>query len=323
MQVHSPVFREVFLQFFINRTEEYHRNDIKTLGWELTVCNSLEFEESPPRKILEKNATYGEMLGDYIFSFIDKKKCRSLLEIGGGYGFLMRDLLMRMPNSKACMIDISPMLLNKQKQTLEAFDVRFIESDFFDLDQFIYRDHDLVILNEIVGDFQTACNLTLDMIDAAPDREKSPLSRVKNYLKSGFLSLPDSEPFNVNIGAMDAVQKLCSLSIPYIFISEHSCEADQRDEMSRFLKLSPTKNPEEIKLIGHSEFTVCFSNLESIARHFGYKIVRGPYSDFIKVFFSPKIRFILTSNSQKDEHEMIRQFIHDLYKYEYLLLILK
>ena len=50
-------------------------------------------------------------------------------------------------------------------------------------------------------------------------------------------------------------------------------------------------------------------------------MVRGQYADFIEFDMTDRLNFILTSHSQKDEHEMIRQFIEDCFKYEYLLLI--
>ncbi|MCG8686189.1 MAG: hypothetical protein MI892_15020, partial [Desulfobacterales bacterium] len=111
-----------------------------------------------------------------------------------------------------------------------------------------------------------------------------------------------------------------SCNVPYIFLSEHSCEATVTDHMAAIVKLTPSGNPEEIRLIGHSEYTIRFSDLESIARSFGYTVIRGNYTDFIKIDFSDRIRRILKSNSQKDDHEIIRHFIEDLYIYEYLLL---
>ena len=261
------------MSYFLNRTEDYHRREMKTLVWELTVCNTLEFENSPVRKILVENATYGEQLADHLFSVVDETRCRSVLEIGGGYGFLMRDLLKRRPGMKATMVDISPVLMKKQMETLENQDVRFVESDFFDLDKSLLQSHDLAILNEMAGDLPTACNLTRRRLGEARAESPDPLGRIKKFLDDGFLELPDTEPFNVNIGAMEAVDLLCSLGIPHIFISEHSCEADVTDGMRPFMKFSPGKNPEEIKLIGHSEYSLCFANIESIARGRGYRTI--------------------------------------------------
>ena len=73
--------------------------------------------------------------------------------------------------------------------------------------------------------------------------------------------------------------------------------------------------------MGHDEYTIRFSDLVRVAEQFGYRVVRGQYKDFITYEYTDAINFILTSGSQKDEHEIIRQFIEDLYKYEYLVLI--
>ena len=309
------------MSFFINKTEKYHREQMKSLGWELTVCNSLESEQSPARGIILNKATYGRLLFDYLFTYIPKKYRGSILEIGGGYGYLMRDFLSLEPDARALMIDISPVMLQQQTKTLEKSNVQFIESDFFDLDAPLLKQFDLVVMNEIVGDFPTACGLTREVIDSSNTSDHTDLEKIREYFKNGLFQIPNSVPFNVNIGAIKAVEKLCSLKIPFIFVSEHSCQAEVNDHMKPFLKITASNNPVEIKLMGHSEYTIRFSDLESVARHFGYEIIRGNYTDFIKFQFSNKIRYVLTSNSQKDEHEIIRQFIDDLYTYEYLLLI--
>ena len=54
---------------------------------------------------------------------------RSILEIGGGMGYLMRDFLTLNPQMRAKMIDISPYLLDKQKETLQSFEVDFELAD--------------------------------------------------------------------------------------------------------------------------------------------------------------------------------------------------
>ena len=93
------------------------------------------------------------------------------------------------------------------------------------------------------------------------------------------------------------------------------------DHLKPFLHISPANDPQEIKLIGHSEYTIRFSDLESMGRHFGYDVIRGNYTAIIHFDMTPRIKYILTSHSQQDEHEIIRQFIDDLYTYEYLLMM--
>ncbi len=308
------------MSFFLNQTEHYHKNDLNHLMWELTVCNSIEPEDSPVRQILAKNRTYGEQLFAYLFHFIPQKKCNKVMEVGGGYGFLMRDLLGISPDIKSTMVDISPAMMSAQCQTLDGFHIHFLQSDFFNIDQEIIRDQDLVIMNEIVGDFPTACGITNTMVTYG-NHDNVLFDKIRKYIKEGRITLPEDEPYNLNIGAIMALDRLCSCNVPYIFLSEHSCEATVTDHMATHIKLTPSGNPDEIRLIGHSEYTIRFSDLENIARSFGYTVIRGNYTDFIKVDFSSRIHRIFKSSSQKDAHEIVRHFIEDLYIYEYLLLI--
>ena len=65
------------------------------------------------------------------------------------------------------------------------------------------------------------------------------------------------------------------------------------------------------------ELTVC-NALEPAQ----YKTFRGPLADFIAFDFKEKVRYIMSSKFfRKDEHEIIRYFIEDLYQYEYLILM--
>lgn len=290
------------------------------LKFEVTVCNSMEPEDSPIRQILLSNGTYGEHLAAYLLDFIPQKNCNKVLEVGGGCGFLMRDLLGHSPGINATMVDISPAMMSHQRRTLLSFDVCYLQSDFFDIDPGVIKDQDLVIMNEIVGDFPTVCQITSDMLTIG-NHDNTFLDKVREYVIQGIIKLPGEETFNLNIGAIMALDKVCSCNVPYIFLSEHSCEATVTDYMAPYIKLEPSANPEEIRLIGHSEYTIRFSYLENIARSFGYKVVRGNYTDFIKIYFSNRIHRIFKSNSQKADHEIIRHFIEDLYIYEYLLLI--
>ncbi len=308
------------MSFSLNQTEHYHKNDLDNLKWEVTVCNSIETKTSPIRQILVKNRTYGEQLWDYLFRFIPKKLCHKVMEVGGGYGFLMRDLLRNAPDIKATMVDISPAMMSFQRQTLDGLHTRFLQSDYFDIDTGLIQNQDLVVMNEIVGDFPTACGITQKMVTRG-NHDNTTFDNIREYVKKGIITLPDDEPFNLNVGAMMALDRVCSCNVPYIFLSEHSCEATVTDHMSAHITLNPSGNPEEIRLIGHSEYTIRFSDLERIARFHGYTVMRGNYTDFIKVDFSNRVYRILKSNSQKDSYEIIRHFIEDLYIYEYLLLI--
>jgi hypothetical protein len=131
------------------------------------------------------------------------------------------------------------------------------------------------------------------------------------------------ERFAVNLGAIQALEKLCSAQIPYIYISEHSCEASIPKQLLGLLELTATGDPERIRLHGHDEYSIRFSDLERVAAFFGYNFRRGQYLDFINPQIGNGIEFILRLGPSKiDRHEIIRQFIEDLAKYEYLVLSL-
>jgi len=305
--------------YHINDTASYHREWLKTLGWELTVTNALEGAASPCRSILDKNGSFGDLLADHLGTLIPLGSISSVLEIGGGYGFLMRDFLRRVRVNKAAMVELSPVLLNKQRETLKGFNVTFTENDFFSIGADFFRDFDLVLMNEIVGDFPTICDIDPAFLKSADSDIDPVLGRVKDFFTALGLPVPEG-PFNINTGAIEAVDKLCSAGVKYIYLSEHSCEAKVPENMQNRIKIESTQNPERIPLMGHCEYTVKFSYLVQVAEQRGYRVRRGQYKDFITFPYTDRVNFILTSHSQKEEHEIIRQFIEDLYKYEYMVL---
>lgn len=134
--------------------------------------------------------------------------------------------------------------------------------------------------------------------------------------------LPLDNDKNINIGAMEIVEKLCLAGIQYIYLSEHSCEATVPDEMKPYLAFQSAGYPEMISLKGHQEYTVKFSYLQKIAKMLNYKTNRGAFADFLTLQMNDKTKTALRMvTPMNDEQEIIRQFVYDLYKYEYLILI--
>lgn len=304
----------------INDTSSYHREELKTLGWELTVTNALEDPQSPCRGILEKPGSFGDLLFDFLQAHIPVHSISSLLEIGGGYGFLMRDFLRRGNFANAAMLDLSPVLLNKQRETVSNPAVSFIEQDFFQIEPEFFSRFDLIVLNEIIGDFPTVCNLSPEIFNNSDANADLLVTTITRCFREYAFPFPKST-FTINLGAIEAVEKLCAARVSYIYLSEHSCEAAVPEDMKDRIAITCSHAPEKISLMGHCEYTIQFSYLERIARSRGYRVLRGQYKDIITVPYTDRVNFILTSHSQKDDHEIIRQFIEDLYKYEYMLLI--
>ena len=309
------------IKHYLNTTKDYHKNKLDSLAWEITLSVMLEDPRSLCRTVLRKGDTFGNLLFDFLSTIIPMSHIRRLIEVGGGYGYLMRDFLRRNKELSATMIDISPFLLAQQQEALRGLPVQFLQGDFFEMDESVLSNIiDLVILNEVVGDFPTACEVPRDTLLESSATEDPLLMEVRRIYKCYGITPPFMERFTVNLGAIQAVEKLCTAKIPYIYISEHSCEARVPKQLMGLLELTATGVPERIRLHGHDEYSIRFSDLERVAAFFGYNSRRGQYIDFINPQIRDDIEFILRLGTSKiDRHEIIRQFIEDLAKYEYLV----
>ena len=65
----------------LNSTADYNKSGEGSLGWELTVANTLYPLDSPCRKVLKKAASSGELLYDDLSLFIPMESLRKVLEI--------------------------------------------------------------------------------------------------------------------------------------------------------------------------------------------------------------------------------------------------
>jgi hypothetical protein len=283
----------------------------------------LEEPRSPCRSVLRKGDSFGNLLYDFLSTVTPMDRVRRIIEIGGGYGHLMRDFLRRNSKLDATMIDLSPFLLAQQREVLREFDVEFIAGDFLEMSNSVLSNIDLAILNEVVGDFPTACEIPQSALFDCSNSEDALLSEVRRIYKSYGIASPVAERFTVNLGAIQALEKLCTARIPYLYVSEHSCEASIPEKLAGLLEQTVTGDPERIRLRGHDEYTIRFSDLERVASSFGYTALRGRYFDFIRPVIEGEVAFILCLGPSKiDRYEIIQQFIEDLVKYEYLILSL-
>ncbi|MBN2124169.1 MAG: hypothetical protein JW821_07745, partial [Deltaproteobacteria bacterium] len=197
----------------LNRTTDYYAGGGETLGWELTVCNALEPENSPCRRILKRKDSYGNLLYEFLALHVPLDDIRSVIEIGGGYGVLMRDFLAKRP-LKATMLDISPTLSRRQRETLRDFPVTFLLQDFLDTDPDLLKDQDLAVLNENLGDFPTLLDIGRHVLrDPAGDLAGME-RRARDLFDRYQLEEPETDPFHLNLGALEALEKLCLAGVP-------------------------------------------------------------------------------------------------------------
>ncbi len=312
------------MKYSLNDTRSYHIHDLDTLGWEYTVCSSLEPPDAPLRTLLQKNATYGNLLYDFLESRTSIRNGGKILEVGGGYGYLMRDFLKRNQGLNATMVDISEYLLYRQKEHLADLDADYINEDFFNLDAAFLENFDYAVLNENTGDFPAVYDIDKSILTENNDTQDKIISAIRIFFSCYFLDYSGiNEKFNFNLGAMTALERLCHAGVNTIFISEHSCESRAPDIFNEGEIIKPEPTPERIHLKGHDEYTIKFSHLEAVAKKFNYKTTRGPMSDYIMIDKSLDVGQIFRSTVSTGRMESIRHFIHDLYKYEYLLICKK
>ncbi len=302
----------------INDTREYHRKEIDSLSWEVTVCNTLEEKNSLQQSILKKQGTFGSLLIDHIERNYPRHQIKNVLEVGGGYGYLMRDLLLRLPGVRAVMLDISPFLLNRQRETLKNNNCKYIEQDLFEAGSDFLSLFDTVILNENAGDFETITGLfPNERVKREGNRRAK---RALDLIESYGLKRDGDHEIILNTGAIEAVEKLCGAGIGLIYLSEHSSESRAPGELEELLGVTPSGNPEPIELKGHTEYTIKFSDLVTVAEKYNYKVERGSFADIIRPNLTDEIMTLLRSGVSSDRNEILGHFVYDLYKYEYLIL---
>ncbi len=308
-------------QYRVSTTDEYHRQALESLGWELTVSNSLYPVNTPIRKVLRKNATYGDLLYAYLGACIPMANLTRVLEVGGGYGYLMKDFLKNNPRIQPVMLDISPALLKKQEETLAEHQVDYFLNDALEMDRVFLEGFDLVIFNENLGDFPVLADVDPSVLDMGPTPEPDEtIALARHFFEKYGLEKPLSR-FNLNVGAMRMIEKVCGAEVPYIFIGEHSCEWQVPPDLKPYFNTDATGDPRMIRLKGHNEYTIKFSYLQALADHWGYKARRGPFADYIVPDINDHVRAVLASwGLYSDSEEIICQFVGDLYEYEYLVL---
>lgn len=309
------------MDYILHSTAEYHREKIHTLGWALTLCNALDPPDSPCRQAVQRPASYGDLLYDALSSYFRPNRRRRIVEIGGGYGAIMRDFLKRQAFERIVMIDISSFLLEEQRKTIDQATVEYRCEDFLDTPIETLADIEWAIMNENLGDFPTMTHLNPERL-SQPEVFLDPQERTfQRFLVRYGLSWSGKDQYTLNVGALSALEKLCLAGIPLIFIAEHSCEAKAPRELKGLISLSSSGSPERIPLMGHEEFTLRFSDLQIMAKTFGYDSCRGPIAELLGFSLSkPLKRLIERGYAMCDRDEIILQFVGDLYQYEYLIL---
>ena len=81
------------------------------------------------------------------------------------------------------------------------------------------------VSTENPGDFPTAVGVPKEIFEVGIDHPDGHPEHVRLLFERYDLYQPETQAFNRNIGTIEAVEKLRSVGISFIFMSEHSCES--------------------------------------------------------------------------------------------------
>ncbi len=331
----------------LNLTSDYYTGEHPSLLWEMTICQSLGDGDGTFAKALTKPAAYGTLVGKFLQETTAlEPECGKIIEIGGGYGTLMAALLDVLQPQQISMVDISPTLLEKQRERLHKFPVSFHCSDLFAwLPTLLRQPVDLLILNEIIGDFPTITDLakntiinSVNFFHQKPEFANKPalpitpaslsetelLNEAVRLIATYNLDVNDlPETFNLNYGALLFIERLAQTRVARTFITEHGCDTALPYPFSLFPAIQPIadRNPRQIKLKDHDEYNIRFDHLEQTALALNFKVTRFHLMDLLKVRFDDEINYLLTSQKPvNEEQEIFLEFYEHVAEYQGILL---
>lgn len=193
-----------------------------------------------------------------------------ILEVGAGMGFLARDILTKLNgNINYIFLDLAPGMLKTQKRQNKEFSSFFVQANAEQL-PFRSQSIDLVIANEVIADFSVNKFLKKDL--------NSGSLQIKRY----NLKVSDAPcEFLVNTGAINFLEELKRVVKP-----KGSAVIIEYGEDWAY--------PTATKLKDHTEYSIHFGHLISVAKTLGFKIKYTNLFDFLQA--KPSVR-VITGNS--------------------------
>lgn len=299
----------------ISRTDDFYSRGPVDLMTEYTICESLGSVDSPYMAALGEPRTFGASLGRLLAAQGVLTAGLRVCEAGGGYGSLMRGLLESHGDEldHVIMLDLSMGLLERQKRALSRWPEKlsFINGNVQDLLPAL-SGVDLFIMNEVAGDLDT-------WVDLDPSDLPHEVARLVDRYG---LDIPSKGSFHFNMGALRVVETLCRKGWA-AFLSEHSSDPlipHDMDYLGRDLETDGY--PREIRLKGHSEYTIRFSHLMDVARGLGRKVVTGSFAELVGLAHSPRLRAVFLGRmTASDEHAILYELQDHIREYRWLLIL--
>ena len=327
----------------LNTTEHYYTGESPSLLWEMTICQSLGDGGGAFARALEKPAAYGRLLGEFLLEETTLSRTGgTIIEVGGGYGTLMSGLLQVLSPSRITMIDISPLLLDRQRETLAGISAgtRFVRDDIFTWLARERPESELIILNENCGDFPTLTDIDKQELsslptaswlapgDIPPPGKLTPqqfCAEAARVITTYDLDIIDLPPrFNLNYGALRLLELLAATTINNAFICEHGSDTILPWPFSLFPSIQPPGNhinPRRISLKDHDEYNIRFDHLEQAAKKLGFTVKRSHLIEMLKLRFDDEIDYLLREGKpESEEQEILLELYEHISEYQVMLL---
>ena len=274
----------------LDSTNSYTNNIIQLHQYHAeTISDALQQFESDETTIAHvyscphpslSGVPYGAKLAKELseMGVIDKGK--TILEIGGGTGYLARDFLKYLKDKKPrtykhihyTMLDLSPVLIKSQQEqtTLHRPAISHVWGDAL-ATPFSSGSFSLIIANEMIADLPSVRMkkewLDNNSTDKIPPESLPALKFIKNF----NIPVDDAFPeFLVNLGAWQMMEEIYQLLSPgrTAIITEYG---------------SPCMYPVAVHLKEHTEYSIHFGHLEKIANKLGFETRLEGLADFLKM----------------------------------------
>ncbi|GAB4282977.1 MAG: hypothetical protein Kow0092_37930 [Deferrisomatales bacterium] len=295
-----------------------------SLCWELTICQSLAGPASPHGAALRRPAPYGRLLAEFLAARVGLAPSWSVVELGGGYGSLMKAFLETVPLGDVTLVDVSPTFTAAQRQALgEGPGRRFVTADAFEFLRELSEPVDLVIANEVLGDLPTVTDLPREALEEALHHDPpGPLGEVARRVRRYGLDLADApERFHFNLGALQLLEALAPRA-RVVFLSEHGADTVLPKRYA-FLPLPPGDGyPRRIPLKGHDEYTIRFAHLVRAAGVLGYQVHRIHMAELVGLRDDPGLQAMArTRTTATETAEVVHEFCEHVAEYQCLVLV--
>ncbi|MBW1645921.1 MAG: SAM-dependent methyltransferase [Deltaproteobacteria bacterium] len=307
----------------LNTTDHYYTGESPSLLWEMTISQSLGDGSGAFAQALEQPAAYGRRLGEFLLHETDLPVSGGeIIEVGGGYGTLMAGLLQVLSPRRITMIDISSLLLERQREALAPVaagsEISFIREDVF---TWLARERpaaDLMILNENLGDFPTLTGIDKQALTAC----QAPASAPGEIPPPGELSPAQLAAEAARV--IDLLELLAASGVSHIFLCEHGSDTMLPWPFSLFPAIQPPGNhinPRRINLKDHAEYNIRFDHLEQAASRLGFTVRRAHLMEMLRLRFDDEIDYLLRKGKPENEaQEILLELYEHISEYQIMLL---